>query len=429
MSGERKRAASCVGEAVDRSAVLGTTSDCPRCQMTESIDGRYADDGERRRWRGRHEGTRVVMADVLAARRPLAPELRQSDGAEELPLSESLFRLGLCAILAFSALTAAAPLILCGGQSRTALMAALAVVVTAVPVGVLLRPRGRSLRRDRLAVLWFIAYADLVLVSLFFSFQRPDQELTGMCLFGLVGVYVVHFGAPWLRIAHLVLSNCVPVISAVLCIVVDQRDPWTEGLRCMGALVVFNVMFALYVVYTRQVVRVVAVHRRRAATDPLTGIANRRAFELHARALLESEIHGVAIILVDIDRFKQINDAHGHQQGDRTLIAVGSALTTAVDSNAAIVARIGGDEFAIAVPVEELPKPFDAARICAGIEVHVRRFSGADISVGISRTAGPASSGPEALIDAMGAADMYMYLCKRLRRHPVWDIGSVPGRT
>jgi diguanylate cyclase len=53
------------------------------------------------------------------------------------------------------------------------------------------------------------------------------------------------------------------------------------------------------------------------------------------------------LVLLDVDDFKKINDTHGHAIGDRVLVAVASALRTAVRSNQDLVARIGGDEFAV----------------------------------------------------------------------------------
>jgi diguanylate cyclase (GGDEF)-like protein len=73
-----------------------------------------------------------------------------------------------------------------------------------------------------------------------------------------------------------------------------------------------------------------------AHTDPLTGLRNRRAIE--QQFALQRPC---AIALIDLDLFKQINDRHGHDVGDKVLFATGSAL----DSGTAVAARIGGEEF------------------------------------------------------------------------------------
>ena len=95
------------------------------------------------------------------------------------------------------------------------------------------------------------------------------------------------------------------------------------------------------------------IQRQMALEDPLTGAANRRAFDL----ALQDEVARVgpagttmaspsALLFVDLDRFKQVNDTYGHQAGDRVLVAVAEGFA-AVLRPADTLARIGGDEFAV----------------------------------------------------------------------------------
>ncbi|MDG4829395.1 EAL domain-containing protein [Solwaraspora sp. WMMD1047] len=99
-----------------------------------------------------------------------------------------------------------------------------------------------------------------------------------------------------------------------------------------------------------------SVERERLArVDPLTGLANRKALvaavvrelPFHAEQAAKG-VHGrfLALLLIDLDRFKHVNDALGHQVGDRLLIEVGNRIGAAVRP-ADLVARLGGDEFAI----------------------------------------------------------------------------------
>src|SRR4051794_34279774 len=85
-----------------------------------------------------------------------------------------------------------------------------------------------------------------------------------------------------------------------------------------------------------------AESERAADRDELTGLANRRAFD-RILAELGSE---AAVILIDLDNFKQVNDRLGHRAGDRLLRDVASELRTRVRESD-VVARLGGDEFAV----------------------------------------------------------------------------------
>ncbi len=89
-----------------------------------------------------------------------------------------------------------------------------------------------------------------------------------------------------------------------------------------------------------------------SSRDALTGLANRRAFEL----ALEREVDRVArsgepalLLALDIDHFKNVNDRHGHAAGDQVIRAVAAALTDSVRPMD-LVARVGGEEFAIILP-------------------------------------------------------------------------------
>jgi diguanylate cyclase (GGDEF)-like protein len=110
---------------------------------------------------------------------------------------------------------------------------------------------------------------------------------------------------------------------------------------------------------------------RHASTDPLTGIANRRAFNQRlsdeiARAH-RYERH-LSLALIDLDRFKAVNDLHGHQAGDRVLV-VFAQLLSAHSREGELVARIGGEEFAWLMPeTDQLGAYIAATRMRVAIE-------------------------------------------------------------
>ena len=88
-----------------------------------------------------------------------------------------------------------------------------------------------------------------------------------------------------------------------------------------------------------------------ALTDPLTGLANRRAFDLELRAVAarSSRSSPAHLVMADIDHFKRVNDTHGHDIGDEILRIVGEILLAHVRRDS-LVARVGGDEFGLLLP-------------------------------------------------------------------------------
>lgn len=146
--------------------------------------------------------------------------------------------------------------------------------------------------------------------------------------------------------------------------------------------------------------------RHEAVHDPLTGLANRTLLRdrlEHALARSERETGATAVLFVDLDNFKQVNDAHGHAAGDATLVELARRLQTAVRPGDTI-ARLGGDEFvalcedvseasALAVGerlLEAIRLPFTAA----GVEHHL------SASIGIAL----GHSDPDALLADADAA-------------------------
>src|SRR5688572_15831704 len=90
---------------------------------------------------------------------------------------------------------------------------------------------------------------------------------------------------------------------------------------------------------------------RDALTDPLTGLANRRSFdlELGAVAARAGRSSPAQLVMADIDHFKRVNDAHGHDIGDEVLRIVAEVLLANVRRDG-LVARVGGDEFGVLLP-------------------------------------------------------------------------------
>jgi diguanylate cyclase (GGDEF)-like protein len=159
--------------------------------------------------------------------------------------------------------------------------------------------------------------------------------------------------------------------------------------------------------------------QRTAETDFLLGIRNRRGFDrdlARAIAYIKRYQATAALIVLDIDRLKPINDNFGHAAGDEVLKAVAAVLTAQVRSSD-VVARLGGDEFAILL--WNLTET-DARAKAVLMEQKIDRlgFVFRDRTVSAGASAGIAMLDAHAEIGkALEAADSAMYLRKAQRRH------------
>jgi diguanylate cyclase (GGDEF)-like protein len=175
---------------------------------------------------------------------------------------------------------------------------------------------------------------------------------------------------------------------------------------------------------------------QQASQDPLTGLKNRRRFgedlrtEL-ARARREETVG--AMLMLDLDNFKRVNDTLGHPVGDRVIADIADVLRARMRVTD-VVARLGGDEFAIALPRCDLDEAEEIAdAIATAIRLHVLPGEAAPpvtASIGIA-TFGPSSDGYDAVLSA---ADDAMYEAKRAGRDSVRVAGTAvaagapPGR-
>jgi diguanylate cyclase (GGDEF)-like protein len=149
-----------------------------------------------------------------------------------------------------------------------------------------------------------------------------------------------------------------------------------------------------------------------ASTDDLTGLANRRRFyqEL-ARANSDALRHHtpLALILLDLDNFKAINDRHGHCEGDNILRAVGAAIQTRIRAGD-LAARVGGDEFAILLPHTTQEQ---AVRLVDDLIDALRSIA---VSPQMNASSGVASGPAARLEDLIGEADGRLYEIKYSRQ-------------
>jgi diguanylate cyclase (GGDEF)-like protein len=168
--------------------------------------------------------------------------------------------------------------------------------------------------------------------------------------------------------------------------------------------------------YAFRQLRRLADLRRQATTDDLTGLANRRAFYADAEVRLRHlGDRPSALLLLDLDRFKEVNDSLGHQVGDQLLVEIGRRLTAALGHDD-LLARLGGDEFAMLVDhvdqtrAEDLATGLRAeiARPCTLEGIAVRT----DASIGLVL----APEHGTTLSPLLRRADIAMYQAKQARK-------------
>lgn len=157
----------------------------------------------------------------------------------------------------------------------------------------------------------------------------------------------------------------------------------------------------------------------RAAHDSLTGLINRFEFERRLAECYERYRHlerPATVLLIDLDRFKEVNDTGGHAAGDEVLRHVATTLASLVrDSD--LVSRLGGDEFGILLPYSD-PWRIEllGAKILRAICELTIQWSGATHGVGASIGVAPLVPGIGSVTDWIGAADRACYEAKRAGR-------------
>lgn len=166
------------------------------------------------------------------------------------------------------------------------------------------------------------------------------QVAAGLLTLGAVLLLV---GATMVRLHRSMLRDIVSTRDALTALARDEPVP---------AIVPHYVEFEPAAADINQIALHLQQQRARlehlSLTDPLTGLPNRRAFEIQfSRALgLAQRRHSVALVLLDIDHFKAVNDGHGHGVGDRVLLALSKSLRE-LSRRSDLAARLAGDEFVV----------------------------------------------------------------------------------
>lgn len=170
---------------------------------------------------------------------------------------------------------------------------------------------------------------------------------------------------------------------------------------------------------------------RLATTDHLTGLLNRHRFrEELTRAIALSRRHHTSgvLVFIDLDRFKEVNDTHGHEAGDKILLGVADILREAVRSTD-VVARLGGDEFAIIMHNIVLEQASEKVQhIIERISSLVIPYNNAKLAVTMSAGMIPYPQDDRDAEQLLMSADLAMYRAKDMGRNRMYvDVADAGG--
>ncbi len=293
--------------------------------------------------------------------------------------------------------------------------------------GLLLVSGGLCLRAPhRLPRLFWPAVPQVVvLIVIALDLVTQDASAAGQIFLCWPILYAAYELRP--RLAYLVLVEVVLADALIVLVLLPPDRAFTD---LVSVSVTLGVVCALLVRSRDREEQLNAELRRQAAVDPLTGLATRRVLDQAARCALEqgSGAERTALVLVDVDEFKAVNDAWGHPGGDAVLVHV-ARLLRASCREGATVARLGGDELAVLLPGSGV----DVARAVAERFVEAVRGAPAPLpdggTVRVTASVGVAAV-PQDAADLRGlyaAADAALYAAKRGGRDRVGAAAPVPA--
>lgn len=212
--------------------------------------------------------------------------------------------------------------------------------------------------------------------------------------------------------------------DAMADVVAAGRGYMTEVLEARHALVVANRTLEDRVRQrTRELESAVGALENLAVTDSLTGLHNRRFFvDVLGKAMSlrrRNPNDGFAVLMADLDLFKNVNDTHGHAAGDQVLREMSEILRfSARESDT--VARLGGEEFAVLMPEANAEQAAQLAeRVRTAVEERATTFRNQAINVTVSIGVAEASDSLDTADGLLHAADMALYQAKEEGRNRV----------
>ncbi len=242
--------------------------------------------------------------------------------------------------------------------------------------------------------------------------QEKELEVRTLAMLWLVPVPVIFYASGMMNANHFLLILSIIIAYEFYQYFIQQSDVSAMLLKKEHAM---NIELERIVdERTAELIHMNERLRIETITDALTGLKNRKYFYKRIEEKLDEASNEFAILFLDLDEFKAINDTHGHQTGDDVLVHVSSSLEKAV-GNKGIVARLGGDEFGIVLEDGELSVVESyIASIKQSINRPITRDNGsiqAKVSIGMSRY--PVDG--QSIDTLLKLADSAMYKEKQMR--------------
>ena len=242
----------------------------------------------------------------------------------------------------------------------------------------------------------------------------------------------------WARVIFLTVAGT--IICIILAIIIDSFSlrtlSWEWGPRFTNNIIIPLLIAPPFLFFLLSKLRELAIAHRHltvvASTDGLTSCLNRVAFTTLVEAYLErtqEKPSDGALLMIDVDHFKRVNDQYGHASGDAALKLISSAIQERVRSND-LVGRIGGEEFAVFLPDVKLPKTVAIAeRIRQAVNDISLIVDGNRLPLSVS-IGGATYHQARRFEELFKFADHWLYEAKRTGRnrvevHPISEPASV----
>jgi diguanylate cyclase (GGDEF)-like protein len=288
----------------------------------------------------------------------------------------------------------------------------LACMVLAVPLGV-------RRRASRWQLFGLVLFADVVYLVTALTVADPLHYATPLML-----LFPAFVSAWFLGVRELIASMVVTTVFPLIALADEYREPMMLVFQVAVIAGILNLASIGVFVLRRRVERLLMETQTLSHLDPLTGLYNRRFLvEQAARVWRQARREGtrVAAMVLDLDHFKKLNDAHGHAAGDAVLRAVAESLSATVRPTD-VLARTGGEELVVLGLVGD---PDEARRLAERLRAAVagtRTEEGHAVttSIGIALTRPEdGENATEALWRLVDRADAAMYEAKKQGRDRV----------